>query len=61
MPPPPTVPLCTVTPSRKMLSSPISRVVRSPRYFRSWGSMPTQANGKMRQRDPIVVGPSTTA
>jgi len=51
----------TVTFSRKTLRSPMTSLVRSPAYFRSWGSIPRQANGKIRFPAPMVVGPSTTA
>src|SRR5439155_882452 len=56
-PPPPTVPRLTVTPSRKVLSSPIRNWVLSPPYLRSWGAVPSDAKGKIRQRAPPLKGP----
>ena len=60
-PPPPTVPRWMVTHSRKTLPRPITRRVRSPRYFRSWGGRPIDANGKICVSSPTVVSPSMIA
>ena len=47
-------------PARIRQSAPICSRVRSPRYLRSCGSWPMEANGKMRVRGPISVWPTTT-
>ena len=44
-----------VTPSRKMQPEPIVSVESSPWYFRSCGSWPIEANGKIRVRAPTLV------
>ena len=44
--PPPAVPGFIVTLSRIKQSAPMVRTVRSPRYLRSCGSWPMEANGK---------------
>jgi hypothetical protein len=44
-----------------MFASPMLRTLGSPRYFRSCGTEPTLANGKMRFRSPIRVRPSMIA
>src|SRR5436309_817384 len=53
--PPPSVPGFIVTCSRIVLWRPITRRDFSPRYFKSWGSRPIEAKGKMRVFSPIVV------
>jgi hypothetical protein len=58
---PPSVPRWMVVNSRMRLSSPISRREGSPRYLRSCGAAPTEANWKIWLRAPIVVRPSMTA
>ena len=58
--PPPAVPGCSVQNSRMRLSSPMTSSLSSPRYFRSCGTAPTDANWKIWLRAPIVVRPSMT-
>src|SRR5512139_1455723 len=60
-PPPCTVPRLIVTHSRKVLRSPTTRRVGSPRYFRSCGISPMTAWEKTRFPSPSVVWPFTTA
>ncbi len=50
-----------VTNSRKMLRLPIWSFVGSPRYFRSCGISPIEANGNTCVPSPISVQPSMTA
>src|SRR5271169_368260 len=59
-PPPPGVPRLMVTYSRITLWSPISSRVGSPLYFRSCGSIPIAAKGKIRLWSPMRVGPPIT-
>src|SRR5207302_2941924 len=58
--PPPSVPGFIVTYSRIVLWRPMLNEESSPRYLRSCGSKPIEANGKMRVPSPIIVRPSTT-
>src|SRR5688572_8826982 len=58
-PPPDTVPLLIVTPSRITFSSPMTVIVSSPLNLRSWGSPPMTHVGWNRFRAPIVVRPRT--
>jgi hypothetical protein len=58
-PPPPAVPMLTVTYSRNVLPSPMTTSVSSPRYLRSWGVPPMTAYGWMTLFRPIVVRPVT--
>ena len=60
-PPPCTVPRLMVTHSRKVLRSPITRRVGSPRYLRSCGISPITAWEKTRFPAPSVVCPFTMA
>ena len=53
-PPPPAVPRWMVTNSRKTLRWPMTSRVCSPRYFRSCGGRPIEANGKISVPSPIV-------
>ena len=50
-----------VTNSRKMFRAPITSRVCSPRNFRSCGTRPIEANGKISVPSPISVHPSITA
>jgi len=59
-PPPPVVPRLSVTNSRMSFRAPMTSVVFSPAYLRSWGGPPTDAMGAMRVSGPISVGPWTT-
>ena len=56
----PLVPREMVTHSRMVLSSPISRLVASPWYLRSWGATPRQAKEYTRFLAPRRVLPSST-
>jgi hypothetical protein len=55
------VPAWIDTYSRITLPSPMTVVVGSPPYLRSWGISPIELNWKIRLRAPIVVCPVTTA
>ena len=59
-PPPPAVPRWMVTNSRMTLRSPITRRVGSPPNFRSCGTRPIEAIGKISLPSPISVTPSMT-
>ena len=60
-PPPPCVPRWIVTNSRKMFFLPMTTRVFSPRYLRSCGIRPIEANGKICVSSPISVQPSMSA
>ncbi len=60
-PPPPAVPTLMVMNSRKVLPSPMTIAVSSPRYLRSCGIPPTAAWEKTRLPAPKVVRPPITA
>ena len=49
------VPLLIVTNSRIVVLSPISTVLSSPANFKSWGTAPITAPGKIVQFLPILV------
>src|SRR5687767_701601 len=58
--PPPSVPRWTVTNSRMRQRRPTRVSAGSPRYFKSCGARPSEANGKTCVSSPISVRPSTT-
>ncbi len=61
IPPPPSVPVFMVTPSRMRLRLPTISCVFSPAYFKSCGISPIFAKGKITVSAPISVNPVTTA
>ena len=61
LPPPPTVPVLMVTPSRMVQPSPTVSVEPSPASWRLWEVPPITAIGKILLPRPISVLPVTTA
>ena len=55
--PPPSVPGLIVTYSLNIFSLPISKYVNSFLYFKSWGAVPIELNGKNLFLVPIFVLP----
>ena len=49
------VPLCMVANSRMVVLLPITVLLFSPLYYRSWLTMPITAPGKILQSEPIMV------